>query len=29
VEGAVRGLGHDRVVLERRGEMIVAVGRKK
>lgn len=24
VEGAVRGLGHDAVVLERRGEVIVA-----
>jgi hypothetical protein len=28
VEGAVRALGHDRVVLERRGDMIVAHGRK-
>ena len=28
VEGAVRGLGHDRVLLERRGDMIVAHGRK-
>ena len=28
VEGAVRALGHDRVLLERRGDMIVAHGRK-
>ena len=28
VEGPVRGSGHDRVVLERRGDMIVALGRR-
>ena len=28
VEGSVRALGHDPVVLERRGDMIVAHGRK-
>ena len=28
VEGAVRGLGHDPVVLERRGDMIIARGRR-
>ena len=29
VEGAVRALGHDRVVLERRGDMIVARGKRR
>jgi len=28
VEGAVRALGHDRVVLERRGDMIIARGKR-
>jgi hypothetical protein len=28
VQGAVRGLGNDRVLLERHGGMIVALGRK-
>lgn len=28
VEGAVRALGHDAVVLERRGNMIIAHGRR-
>ncbi len=28
VEGAVRALGHDRVVLERRGDVIIARGRR-
>jgi hypothetical protein len=28
VEGAVRALGHDRVILERRGDMIIARGRR-
>lgn len=28
VEGAVRALGNDRVLLERRGDMIIAHGRK-
>jgi len=28
VEGNVRALGHDRVVLERRGDMIIARGRR-
>jgi len=28
VEGAVRALGHDPVVLERRGDMIIAHGRR-
>jgi hypothetical protein len=28
VEGAVRALGHDAVVLERRGDMIIARGRR-
>jgi len=27
VEGHVRGLGHDRVLLERRGDVIIARGR--
>jgi hypothetical protein len=29
VEGAVRGLGHDRVVLERRGDVIIARGQRR